>query len=107
MSDVQSEAQAFLRGEVKNDLNSCEVCGKTEDLLSCARCRLVQYCSRECQKKDWKQHKPQCMANFTVDAGQLSTVMNLTKNSEEEARRALFRSDGCLIDALMSLGYSA
>jgi hypothetical protein len=26
----------------------------------CARCKLVQYCSRECQVADWKDHKEYC-----------------------------------------------
>lgn len=26
----------------------------------CSRCRWVKYCSRECQRKDWPEHKPFC-----------------------------------------------
>ena len=26
----------------------------------CSRCRCATYCSRECQKADWKRHKPDC-----------------------------------------------
>ena len=26
----------------------------------CAACKLAQYCSRECQKADWKRHRPIC-----------------------------------------------
>jgi hypothetical protein len=29
-------------------------------LQICVRCKLVSYCSRECQKKDWKQHRLEC-----------------------------------------------
>ena len=29
-------------------------------LKHCDRCNLVSYCSRECQKKDWKVHKKMC-----------------------------------------------
>lgn len=28
----------------------------------CSACKKVQYCSPECQKKDWKAHKPRCKA---------------------------------------------
>eukprot|EP00798_Chlamydomonas_sp_ICE-L_P012387 gene12387-15580_t len=35
----------------------------------CAACRSISYCSRECQKSDWKQHKAACknhqQAQFT------------------------------------------
>lgn len=30
------------------------------EFKKCGRCRLVSYCSRECQKKDWKRHKDSC-----------------------------------------------
>ena len=39
-------------------------CGKTPDaktdLLKCARCERVRYCSRACQKADWTVHKLMC-----------------------------------------------
>lgn len=43
----------------------CAGCGKSkrEDgrpLLQCARCKDDQYCSTECQKKEWKKHKKVC-----------------------------------------------
>ena len=28
---------------------------------SCEQCRLAHYCSRHCQKKDWKRHKDACL----------------------------------------------
>ena len=39
----------------------CERCkGKEHKMMVCGRCRKAHYCSRECQKKDWKQHKQSC-----------------------------------------------
>jgi hypothetical protein len=32
------------------------------DAKTCARCKLVSYCGRSCQKADWKTHKPRCNA---------------------------------------------
>ena len=31
-------------------------------LLRCSSCKFARYCSRECQKKAWPQHKKECMA---------------------------------------------
>ena len=31
-----------------------------EPLLTCAGCKLVMYCSRSCQRSDWKVHKKDC-----------------------------------------------
>ncbi len=38
----------------------CKVCQKVST-SQCARCRQVTYCSRECQKANWKTHKVQCV----------------------------------------------
>ena len=43
----------------------CGQCGvwqsDTERKLErCSGCKLVYYCSRECQKRDWKEHKAHC-----------------------------------------------
>jgi len=35
---------------------------KMSFLSACGACKEVFYCSRECQKADWKAHKPACLA---------------------------------------------
>ena len=41
--------------------NKCSYCKCTkEGLMKCSKCRLVQYCDTNCQKKHWKTHKPFC-----------------------------------------------
>ncbi len=37
-------------------------CASAEASSVCARCEAVRYCSRECQRTDWKAHKPVCTA---------------------------------------------
>lgn len=38
----------------------CAVCERVEGAMRCAKCRVVAYCGREHQKKDWKVHKRVC-----------------------------------------------
>mmetsp|Transcript_5810 Transcript_5810/g.8719 ORF Transcript_5810/g.8719 Transcript_5810/m.8719 type:complete len:406 (+) Transcript_5810:58-1275(+) len=44
----------------------CVNCGISEDtstkgkLMQCSRCKLAYYCSKECQRADWKKHKVFC-----------------------------------------------
>ena len=54
----------------KHDRNrkACKTCGKLNAELSkekkklktCGKCKKVAYCSKECQKEDWKDHKEDC-----------------------------------------------
>ena len=48
-------------GLAEDPLRSCGACGKTEGkLLKCVRCEGQVYCSSDCQKKAWPQHKKCC-----------------------------------------------
>ena len=44
------------------DTDVCIVCGSSGQpkLMQCSRCKKVKYCSIECQRGDWKAHKPRC-----------------------------------------------
>ncbi|KAJ7339059.1 hypothetical protein DFH08DRAFT_938828 [Mycena albidolilacea] len=56
---VKSKSKA----EAANKQHACYGCQRVmgrDDLKSCGRCRVVRYCSSECQKKDWKNHKKFC-----------------------------------------------
>jgi hypothetical protein len=39
----------------------CSGCGTSGcQMMDCGRCKSVRYCSRECQRKQWKFHKSSC-----------------------------------------------
>ena len=38
----------------------CDGCGKPGPPKTCSRCKLVHYCSSNCQKSHWNVHKPDC-----------------------------------------------
>ncbi|CAI8000766.1 Zinc finger MYND domain-containing protein 10 [Geodia barretti] len=58
---VQELAKGWVStfGEQFLEPSTCAVCGG-EAMKRCSRCRVEWYCSRECQVKDWKRHKPIC-----------------------------------------------
>ena len=43
------------------DPSKCSVCDNEGKMLVCAKCLREFYCSKECQRKDWKVHKQVCM----------------------------------------------
>lgn len=78
-SSMQSVAYAFLSNLAnvakmvddhwsKPSVYRCNLCRRTgrsgtdaqTALLVCSRCKSVSYCSKECQRADWKAHKRTC-----------------------------------------------
>ena len=50
----------WVKPDKSDDPVACVGCGKTIKTKKCQRCLLARYCSAECQKKDWKNHKVAC-----------------------------------------------
>ena len=49
------------RREEAHLTKTCQYCNKSDCLLRCSRCRVVYYCSKECQFQDWHwRHKKDC-----------------------------------------------
>ena len=43
-----------------SNVGPCGFCGR-EASLKCAKCQLIFYCSRKCQKKNYGQHENNCV----------------------------------------------
>lgn len=40
--------------------SGCAVCGNSDKLLRCSKCRNILYCSRDHQRLDWERHRKPC-----------------------------------------------
>ena len=66
--EVDEVLVATTHGEDKNELMlshtelecKCLVCQKLS-FLRCSICKTARYCNSECQHRDWKRHKDECM----------------------------------------------
>ncbi|KAL7118030.1 hypothetical protein ACP275_03G110000 [Erythranthe tilingii] len=47
--------------------SKCEWCFSSNTLKACSACRVVWYCSSNCQKSDWKFHRVECRTLSKVD----------------------------------------
>ena len=87
--------------------SSCLLCGKSDRLYSCSRCRGAIYCSKEHQKQHWKVHKLLCnkgskteklevncvpQHQSMVEAG-VKNVSDVEKLKDEESSTELFYCD--------------
>jgi len=83
---------------------SCAKCGKSEDNLSaCAKCHLVSYCSRECQRSDWPKHKVSCKLDTTATIVSTSGSQHHgvpVTDDEEEATRTVIQQLEYIFDVL-------
>ena len=60
---AHAEALSAQQAKAASATAGCGKCGKGgQALRKCARCHKAAYCSRECQRLDWKIHKRTCLA---------------------------------------------
>jgi splicing suppressor protein 51 len=69
----------------------CAACNKTNSdsaapLKLCAKCQTTPYCSRDCQKADWKNHKKVCASNA---AGSANTTASSSSSPSGSAPKGL------------------
>ncbi|CAK0858499.1 unnamed protein product, partial [Prorocentrum cordatum] len=63
--DIRAQYTKFLvRCEFQQDVQVCSLCAKWTLGMSQCSCKQVNYCCRQCQKKDWKKHKAVCTAQL-------------------------------------------
>jgi hypothetical protein len=66
--EIMLQGQTFQKTPPSPDvlLRDCSLCHATEqkrgDYQTCSRCKVVHYCGKECQKKDWRLHKRVCVS---------------------------------------------
>jgi hypothetical protein len=62
-------------------------------LMACSKCQQAFYCSKECQKADWKKHKPQCGTSTSKDRKRTEasqhSLLNFARNNYIEIMEGL------------------
>ena len=64
--------------------NNCKVTRSEKKLSKCSRCGKVFYCSKNCQKEDWNEHKKNCVDKKNkISNSQEQQQQQEESNSEE------------------------
>lgn len=57
-------------------LISCKKCEtKGKEMFLCSRCLYTSYCSKDCQRDDWKSHKMSCKTTKKQAEDLVATLM--------------------------------
>lgn len=62
-ADMARIAMNLFIGLPSTAIDECATCHKTSTAVSlhiCSRCECIAYCSRECQRRDWRTHQAVC-----------------------------------------------
>jgi len=59
----------------------CKACTKP-GTLRCSKCKNATYCSADCQKKDWKDHKKACETTYATNTEQTGKEYRITRSKE-------------------------
>jgi splicing suppressor protein 51 len=70
---------------------SCVSCSKVDNLKRCAKCHTAQYCSRDCEKNDWKAHKRVCAQYAAANTARASSTPPSASNPAEPPKNLTVR----------------
>ena len=74
ISVIQPVHKAKLK-DTKKAREPCLNCGKSNPKMNvCSKCKVAKYCSKECQKSHWKQHKSTCTTPAAKEGAEVATV---------------------------------
>ena len=70
-------------------MQNCFICQK-DNSKTCSNCHNVSYCSKNCQKLDWKRHKTECRQNITIKSFHGNGGVNIPLNISIQPAKSSF-----------------
>lgn len=80
----------------QQQLISCRVCGSTDKLRRCSKCKCAFYCSQTHQQSDWRSHKIECrrLSNNNSSSILLETQSNSAQLEQNRSKHNVWPDDG-------------
>lgn len=84
MENILSSIE-YIRNMVNNKkLSVCNTCKKFSECKFCSVCKLMPYCSKECQREDWHIHKQICKEIHPLLGVLRRKIASLQSNNHDE-----------------------
>jgi tetratricopeptide (TPR) repeat protein len=64
MSDADTNCEIDIKA--LHTFIVCDACEENNPPLRCSRCKVAYYCSSECQRMHWKEHKSDCQLGASI-----------------------------------------
>mmetsp|Transcript_7900 Transcript_7900/g.14886 ORF Transcript_7900/g.14886 Transcript_7900/m.14886 type:complete len:512 (+) Transcript_7900:551-2086(+) len=77
-------------------------CTTRSPQYKCSRCHTVYYCSRACQSKHWKEHKPDCILIDNMRASIARMDESMPENTIPQFEKDMVECGICLQDASLA-----
>jgi hypothetical protein len=77
--EVIMSVQSITSGSVNAVLKACDQCGSTDKKIKkCSQCHFGQYCSTDCQRAAWPDHKQGCeLRNLFSSTVKVQKIMHI------------------------------
>eukprot|EP00931_Biecheleriopsis_adriatica_P077374 TRINITY_DN50958_c0_g1_i1.p1 TRINITY_DN50958_c0_g1~~TRINITY_DN50958_c0_g1_i1.p1 ORF type:complete len:667 (-),score=93.42 TRINITY_DN50958_c0_g1_i1:153-2099(-) len=85
-SEIKKLCEYFDDDPLSRKCNQCNATSRT--LNTCAGCKRAWYCSQECQRLAWSQHKTDCRKSGRLQQGDLVKITNAPEEMQQVQREA-------------------
>lgn len=79
--------------------NKCKIA--SAKMYNCGKCKFIRYCSIDCQRSDWSEHKPTCMKLRT--SGKLIALINYWSKERDARYRKLFKKTANCVGHMLEI----
>jgi len=64
--ETSSSPDEMIDTKALHGFITCDACGENNPAMRCSNCKMTYYCSVDCQRAHWNEHKPDCRSVLSM-----------------------------------------